>query len=472
MDSNLTKLSELTPFRDDWKIKVRVIRLWKLPDFKNPLVTYSLEMVLMDEEGCKIHASVRKTLVSQFDPKLVEGQVLLTCPILRFGVVTEPKGQSAIFEVQPSTVAYDVIGQVVSCGSLDYPIIEGRPVKQLRFELQDTMGVRLSITLWGPYAEQVDEALGDRTKMSILIMLFAKHKIYRVVAIVGTETPEHPIAPLVTYKKISVRDEFLTHLEKVNLAYIRDIRKVMSCVIIGTIKCVERETKWYYLGCRACNFGVDPKTEEYKDEESGLVKKKTVGYICKNKSCGEVSDVLYKFKIQIRVLDNTGSVSLTLFDRIANALLNKEANELVEKQLKDGAIDVLPEDFNDLLEKKLAFKVDITDYNLSKNKYVYGVSQICQEADVIEELELKVPTLEATVSSSLTPSLGFISPPSRLKYQDSVSETGDTSSLIESLKDTGTSPIKRKLEDVIDVEELSNASSTKNKLLDPKIEKD
>nr|GFA90795.1 nucleic acid-binding, OB-fold, replication protein A, OB domain protein [Tanacetum cinerariifolium] len=125
----------------------------------------------------------------------------------------------------------------------------------------------------------------------------------------------------------------------------------MSCVIVGTIKCVERETKWYYLGCRACNFGVDPKTEDYKDKESGLVKKKTVGYICKNKSCGDVSDVLYKFKIQIRVLDNKGSVSLTLFDRIANALLNKEANELVEKQLQDGAIDVLPEDFNDLLEK-------------------------------------------------------------------------------------------------------------------------
>nr|GFC05304.1 replication protein A 70 kDa DNA-binding subunit B-like [Tanacetum cinerariifolium] len=39
--------------------------------------------------------------------------------------------------------------------------------------------VRLSITLWGSYAEQVDAALEDRTKMSILIMQFAKHKIYR-----------------------------------------------------------------------------------------------------------------------------------------------------------------------------------------------------------------------------------------------------------------------------------------------------
>ncbi|GJW41621.1 nucleic acid-binding, OB-fold, replication protein A, OB domain protein [Tanacetum coccineum] len=380
MDSNLTNLSQLTPFRDDWKIKVRVIRLWKLPDFKNPLVTYSLEMVLMDEEAkgqcyylsdfgvterkAKHHVVAHKYRINFYHITKVDNCDDIGGSL--FGFDFRPF-ESVRSEVQPSTVTYDVIGQVVSCGSLDYPLIEGRPV---------------------------DEALGDRTKLSILIMQFAKHKIYR--------------------------------------------------------------------GCRACNFGVDPKTEEYKDEESGLVKKKTVIFVRTNHAV--------RFKIQIRVLDNTGSVSLTLFDRIANALLNKEANELVEKQLKDGAIDVLPEDFNDLLEKKLAFKVDITDYNLSKNKYVYGVSQICQEADVIEELELKVPTLEATVSSSLTPSLGFISPPSRLKYQ--WSETGDTSSLIESLKDTGTSPIKRKLEDVIDVEELSNASSTKKKPLAPKIEKD
>ena len=67
----------------------------------------------------------------------------------------------------------------------------------------------------------------------------------------------------------------------------------MSCVIVGTIKCVERETNWYYLECRACNFGVDTKIEDYKDEESGMVKNKTT-YICKSKSCGEVTDVLYK----------------------------------------------------------------------------------------------------------------------------------------------------------------------------------
>ncbi|GJS42254.1 nucleic acid-binding, OB-fold, replication protein A, OB domain protein [Tanacetum coccineum] len=228
-------------------------------------------MVLMDEEGCKIHASVKKTLVFNFDSH-EQGQCyclsdfgmperygkhhvvahkyriyfywitkVTKCDDIGgslFGFDFRPF-ESVRNKVQPSTVAYDVICEVVSCGSLDYPIIEGKS------------GVGLSITLRGPYAEQVDAALGYRTKMR----------------------------------------------------------------------------------CHACNFGVDTKTNDYKDEESGFVKNKT-SCICKNKSCGEVSHVLYKFKIQIRVFDKTGSVLLTLFDRLVNTLLDNDASELVEKQQK------------------------------------------------------------------------------------------------------------------------------------------
>ncbi|GJY45353.1 ATP-dependent DNA helicase PIF1-like protein [Tanacetum coccineum] len=102
MDTKLTKVSELTPFRDDWKVKVRVIRLWKLPDFSNPLVTYSLDMVLMDEEGTKIQATVKKSLVSDFDSQLEQGQ----CYCLSDFGVTDRTFESLRNEVRPSTVAY------------------------------------------------------------------------------------------------------------------------------------------------------------------------------------------------------------------------------------------------------------------------------------------------------------------------------------------------------------------------------
>ncbi|KAJ1438895.1 hypothetical protein SESBI_02666 [Sesbania bispinosa] len=45
-------LSSITPGpgRMDWKIRVRIIRLLRLPEFKNPLQTGALEMLLVDEE--------------------------------------------------------------------------------------------------------------------------------------------------------------------------------------------------------------------------------------------------------------------------------------------------------------------------------------------------------------------------------------------------------------------------------------
>jgi hypothetical protein len=43
-------LSEIIPGRDAWRIRVRVLRLWKVPSFLNPLETNSVEMVLVDEK--------------------------------------------------------------------------------------------------------------------------------------------------------------------------------------------------------------------------------------------------------------------------------------------------------------------------------------------------------------------------------------------------------------------------------------
>ncbi|GKF04516.1 hypothetical protein Tco_0035184 [Tanacetum coccineum] len=96
-------------------------------------------------------------------------------------------------------------------------------------------------------------------------------------------------------------------------------------------------------------------------------------------------------------------------------------------------------------KRSLPLKLTSQIITYPKNKYVFGISQICEEVNVIEELELKVPTIKDSASASTF---------------------GDTNSLIESLTDAGTSPVKRKLEDVIDVDELFNASSTKKKLLD------
>ena len=40
---------DLTPSKDKWTIKVRVIRLWKQPNFLQPELGDNVELVLLDE---------------------------------------------------------------------------------------------------------------------------------------------------------------------------------------------------------------------------------------------------------------------------------------------------------------------------------------------------------------------------------------------------------------------------------------
>ena len=42
-------IADLTPSKDEWTIKVRVIRLWKQPNFLQPELGDNVELVLLDE---------------------------------------------------------------------------------------------------------------------------------------------------------------------------------------------------------------------------------------------------------------------------------------------------------------------------------------------------------------------------------------------------------------------------------------
>jgi hypothetical protein len=52
MDKSFDALSDVVPGRDTWRIKVRVVRVWEVPTFLNPLQTNSIELVLVDDKVC------------------------------------------------------------------------------------------------------------------------------------------------------------------------------------------------------------------------------------------------------------------------------------------------------------------------------------------------------------------------------------------------------------------------------------
>ncbi|WJX13181.1 hypothetical protein P8452_03602 [Trifolium repens] len=74
-------LADILAGKENVRIRVQIVRLWKVPSFVNPSDSISLEMVLVDEKGGKIHASVRKQLIYMFESKLEEGHKLLATPM-------------------------------------------------------------------------------------------------------------------------------------------------------------------------------------------------------------------------------------------------------------------------------------------------------------------------------------------------------------------------------------------------------
>ncbi|MCH82797.1 replication factor A protein, partial [Trifolium medium] len=50
MDPTFDMLCDVLPGRETWRVKVRVIRVWKVPNFLNHDQTNSVEMVLIDEK--------------------------------------------------------------------------------------------------------------------------------------------------------------------------------------------------------------------------------------------------------------------------------------------------------------------------------------------------------------------------------------------------------------------------------------
>ncbi|KAL4581713.1 hypothetical protein LXL04_006240 [Taraxacum kok-saghyz] len=68
----ITMIRNLALDRDDYMIKVRIIRLWKLTKFSNPNHVYEIDMILIDEEGGKIQCNVEAAFIPRLGKLLEE----------------------------------------------------------------------------------------------------------------------------------------------------------------------------------------------------------------------------------------------------------------------------------------------------------------------------------------------------------------------------------------------------------------
>ncbi|CAH1439855.1 unnamed protein product [Lactuca virosa] len=121
-----------------------------------------------------------------------------------------------------------------------------------------------------------------------------------------------------------------------------------------------------------------------------------------NSDIDEIIDFNKMFMIPIRVRDNTGTLTLTMFEREGKYLLKQSAKELVKKMERLGDnLDFYPGGVNALKGLKLAFKISVTKFNVSKKNNQYGIARISDDESLIEQLENKLTESQPSNSQSL-----------------------------------------------------------------------
>ncbi|XP_057457662.1 uncharacterized protein LOC130748460 [Lotus japonicus] len=198
--------------KDVWRVIVKVVRKWMTPSFDRSKLPNSMELVLMDAKGDRIHGTVQRTHVYEFNPLLVEGRVYMLSHFnvgdspLDFRTTTHAHriifgfdsvvqiltdvpitkspysfvSVSDIMFIDPDqTLLVDVIG-ILTGHSGEQEFEKNHQVrKRITIEIEQE-GVKVECAFFGSYVQELLAALSSRDLTGVVVLIqFAKIKPFR-----------------------------------------------------------------------------------------------------------------------------------------------------------------------------------------------------------------------------------------------------------------------------------------------------
>ncbi|KAJ0449938.1 putative transcription factor interactor and regulator LIM family [Helianthus annuus] len=353
-------------------------------------------MILMDEKGDKIQATIKKVLMCVFENQLEEGSVVF---LSKFGV-GEMNGK--------------------------FPVI----------------------------------------KYSYKLIFYRHTNVKRWGQVEGSSqiTP----ASLSSQTVYSSHEEFLKKYERKSVEEIWDVAVESVFVVLGTIRSVEEDFGWFYVGCSKCSKKVIPASDHVGGlddiDADDAASDDGVLYCpkCKIRS----PTTILRYKIRVRVQDATGTISFVMFDKDVSKVIGRSARDIHDQQLRDGEENVCPREVKQLVGKRYIFKIEISTFNLTSNYHVYTVLKLCDDNEIIKVM-LQDDAAEQDVEDvNSEPASGSFT-----CFKEAFSFTEDSEVPTDAANDDATSPQAAKRSSDVSKDENGDSSSTKRRLLNVKLEK-
>ncbi|GKB28483.1 replication protein A 70 kDa DNA-binding subunit B, partial [Tanacetum coccineum] len=300
---------------------------------------------------------------------------------------------------------------VIACEELDNYDKNGKAGKK-PVTLIDDEGNEIKCTLWGDYAQQFNDFLNscDDHDRIVLVLQFAMMKFWdeveefrqRLFANQPSKQSKNTATKISTASKNSTKDNFVNRHPIRNIAELLDVEHGVQSVIVGTIITIQEDEGWWYLGCRACR-GKVIKSTDYVDLESEMPKKPYWPNDWWCRKCNAwVALIKSQFRLQIRVQDETGTMSLSLFNDEVQAMVGRSAYQLCEKYVKRESDGSIPMEITNLIGNKYAFKVAIDDYNVKKLLHVFTVLCFSNDQEIITSVLACATSIKDNEATSST----------------------------------------------------------------------
>ncbi|KAH0781466.1 hypothetical protein KY290_001064 [Solanum tuberosum] len=419
-------ISDLVTGRDDFTIRVRLCRMWDAINPKKKGELISKDMIFIDEKGNLMHGIIRKTQVNMFKDMLSEGSVFI---IKNFKVVESIGGYRPVqnslkiiffastaiknlsediveipingFEfinpdvidsrVNNSAVLSDVVGCLYGIGDIESV---GSKWKKRDIHILTDYSAKAKITLWeelgekfspylynndaGPYIVIVTSATVKEFRGEVSFSTTYASKIYVNLDIdyirslapkFSTMSTELQVIESSNVNSLPIEEEmFLNRMDIKELLEAEWSTGLQEYIV--TVKCKIKEIDnyfgWYYISCNVCSKKIEPTNSIYRCNNC-------------NKDC---KFPLVRYKIHLRVTDRTGDTTFTIFNVVAEKLIDTSAHKLFNK-LTTANNDV-PVQVQSLCGKEFVFKLRLNHYNLKEGLENFTISKLWIPDDDLE----------------------------------------------------------------------------------------
>ncbi|CAI9271306.1 unnamed protein product [Lactuca saligna] len=314
----------------------------------------SLDMILIDQEGSRIQATIKKNLIPVFESLFDEGAVREIIDPYHF--ISFPDLLARNFDTR---VAFDFLGfkWYENCSRF----VGSFAMKLNTYISQhnnDTAPVIILLRLaklkiWGGQPQVGNCLFGSRLHINDDMPQILEFKS-KINALDTNVESSSRTSQLNSDTVVANPEDYYLRFQIKNIDEIPDFNEEVGLTIIATIIGFDMDDGWYSFYCRDCSKKV---TKNHDDVDVGP-------FHCDG--CGFVSDVFGKIRIVVRVQDESGSSSFVLFERHVKDLIHRGNQWLMDKIAKDQGRQQIPDEFKILLNKNdmLTEKVDYDYYNI------------------------------------------------------------------------------------------------------------